>query len=118
MIDAYRISFQVSGTPAIHQWVQSIWWTLLWILGCPSFLNSDRAVMLRSWIGLVIFCNTFCNTYDAGGNPCEDDDPFIGVLSFAQFVTPGSCHSDPLFLHAQTKIIRETFNTIWTKAQF
>jgi hypothetical protein len=52
---------------------------------------------------LVTFCNTLCNTYDAGGNPSEDDDPFIGVVSFAQFVTPGSCHCVPLFLYAKIK---------------
>jgi len=108
LIDAYRSSFQVSGTPATHQWVQSMPWKPLWELGCPSFLNSERAVMLRNSIGLVTFCNTFCNTYDAGGNPCEDDVPLIGVVSFAQFVTPGSFHCVPLFLYAQIKIIRET----------
>jgi hypothetical protein len=59
--------------------------------------------MLKSWTGWVTFCNTLCNTYDAGGNPSEDDDPFIGVVSFAQFVTPGSCHCVPLFLYAKIK---------------
>ena len=40
--------------------------------------------------------STCFNTRDAGGNPLGYVDPFIGSVSFPQFVTPGSFHSLPL----------------------
>lgn len=46
--------------------------------------------------GFVILLNTCFRTMAASGKPPGYDDPLIGSVSFAQFVTPGSFQSVPL----------------------
>lgn len=86
----------MSGTPATHQWVQSIPLKALKLLGCPSFLNCDNLVMLSNDTGFLTPLKTCSTTISAFGHPPLYVDPFIGSVSFPQFVTPGSFQSAPL----------------------
>ena len=112
---AYKSSFQVSGTPARHQWLQSLIWPPLYIDGCPSFLSCDNIVISSNDTTFDILLRTSFTTPTAGGKAPGYVEPFIGSvcpLHVANF----SFHSSPLF-HQQNKIIcREInwkINMIW-----
>lgn len=94
--DAYRIWFQVSGTPPMHQCVQSNPCKPLYILGCPSFLSCVSLVISSKYTGFDIFLRTCFTIFTGIGKPLGYVDPFTGVVSLKQFFTFGSPHSDPL----------------------
>lgn len=78
-IDAYRIWFHVSGTPARHQWLQSIpAWSPLYTEGWPSFLSWESSVMSRRLTGFDMFPSTLLTIACSGSESPGYTDPLTG----------------------------------------
>lgn len=95
---AYSNSFQVSGNPGRHQWLQSTpAWSPLYADGWASFLNWDRVVISSKNTGFLILLNTFLTTSTSGGFPAGYIDPDNGCCSPLQSFE-ADFHSLPLSL--------------------
>lgn len=95
---AYRSSFQESGTPARHQWLQST--SALprpaYTDGWPSFLSWVSNVMSSKYAGFFILLIMLLKSSSAGRVPLGYSDPFTGPVCPMHCFALGSPHSAPL----------------------
>lgn len=115
---AYKSSFQASGTPGKHQWLQS--WGAeggvpcsLWLEGCPSLLSSVRYVILRN-CGLN--CAVFVCLINSEITSLFNGSAFSSVTSFSGVTyvehCPPSFHAPSLqFFTSYNAIIVQYFRT-------
>lgn len=98
---ALRSSFQVSGSPGRHQWLQSTAITPLYPSGCASFLYCESVVTSKKYTGFLILFNTFFTTTQAIGVPAGYFSPKNGCFSLIHDFA-GSFHSLPLITTSHT----------------